>query len=197
MKFVILSFLTFSLLGSCGEIRKNFSRLSSDQTEVILSTNASPSEQGFEPQSVTLSGGLIVYAVREDGTRRAVSIPDQNQSLSMVLPNGDYHFYAVGWVDSGLESLSPPSTDLRCGMSQKVELRGMGQNINLSLDTASCQNQSVFAPADVVLGQPNMYSGTPTTTQDGLNEPSGVTVYKNKLIVSDTFNNRAVVFQSN
>jgi len=51
-------------------------------------------------------------------------------------------------------------------------------------------------PADVVVGQPDFTSNSPSTTQSGLNLPEGITVAGGKLFVSDRNNNRILIWNS-
>jgi hypothetical protein len=51
-----------------------------------------------------------------------------------------------------------------------------------------------FSKADVVIGQENFTSGNGTTTARTLMYPSGITLYGNQLLVSDTSNSRVLIF---
>jgi uncharacterized protein (TIGR03437 family) len=51
-------------------------------------------------------------------------------------------------------------------------------------------------PPDVVLGQPDLKSNAPATSQTGMRGPQGVWFYNGKLIVCDTQNGRVLVYNS-
>ena len=53
------------------------------------------------------------------------------------------------------------------------------------------------AAADVVLGQPTFAGTTPTLSQTGLDNPSGLHVSGTQLFVVDRENNRVLIFEGN
>ena len=140
-------FLLFPLLlFSCGYIDKKFGR-SQGYSQVTIQQSRN---QGLNTSSI-LNGGLIVYAVKEDGSRKAASLSNENGSLTITLPNGSYQFYAVGWPKVGLES-SPPAYNLRCATIGPLALTGQSTTVSLTMNSSNCASSSAFASSNAKAG---------------------------------------------
>jgi hypothetical protein len=131
------------------------------------------------------------------------SFPTGNfQSADLVIGQSDLVSDDTGSVVSAQRLFNP--THVWSNGLQIVVTDGLGDRVLIWNDFPT-EN---FAPADVVLGQSTFTSTTANDDdQDGfedatasartLNAPYGVGVYRNKLLVSDLYNHRVLVFESN
>ena len=91
--------------------------------------------------SAILTGGMMVYAVKDDGSRQAVNLADETGQLTLNFPNGNYIFYGFGWDAANLAATSP-----RCGMTGVTTLAGVDTTITLNMTSGNCTSQSPFSP---------------------------------------------------
>ena len=144
--FFLIS-LAFSLSG-CAKFNDLFGRIDKNgRTTVSVGTQHSRGNGILQPLTCTagvpcLPGGVMVYAVRDDGLKESAMIGNETQALSMSLLNGNYTFYAFGW-DSG--SLQTSFT--HCGTVGPIALNGTATDVTMAMGQAACSATTSFAPS--------------------------------------------------
>ncbi len=139
LKFVLYTVLVF-LLFSCGKWQEKFGRISSESTVVNFQREETLS-------SATLVGHMMIYLVRTDGTySRSLHLIDEQQSRSVVVPNGAYRIYAVGW--QGSNPLSGTSSCATANGGAPLLLTGNAITVALNLTTLNCGYATTTAFAD-------------------------------------------------
>jgi photosystem II stability/assembly factor-like uncharacterized protein len=133
-------FLSLGLLSSCGKIFEKFSRLPSTTVKFTVPKGLTS----------TLDGHLMVYAIREDGGYKQAEYAQNEDTAeweaSMLLPNGAYRFYAVGFSSAEMQGIT------KCGESNNGNLTYLGGGLNfvsLDLNKDECAS-SAFSTADYV-----------------------------------------------
>jgi hypothetical protein len=125
-KAFLILVLSFFLV-SCGQGGK---------TSATLEVSSS-----FALSNATYDGGLILYG--KSGANSFTRALSQNGAASsniidIVLPNGNWTFYATGWKNSSGE---PMSGDIFCGEAS-ADLKGSDTRINLNINQESCATPS-------------------------------------------------------
>ena len=96
--FPIFAACALSLNG-CAKFLEKFSRAPEGHSNVRFS-------DGRRNLVAAMDGGLIVYAIRQDGTHRAaLHLASASDPKVFTLPNGEYKFHAVGWPASGMSGI--------------------------------------------------------------------------------------------
>lgn len=96
--FLMLAACALSLTG-CGKFFDKFSSAPEGHSNVRFS-------DGRRNLTAAMDGGLIVYAIRQDGTHRAaLHLTNASDPKVFTLPNGQYKFRAVGWTASGMSGV--------------------------------------------------------------------------------------------
>jgi WD40-like Beta Propeller Repeat len=120
----ILAVTTF--LPACGKFHDLFGRLKT--TKVTVGGRRS----GLAPFAV-LNGGMLVYALKDDGNAQSIFLPDETQPATLNLPNGNYAFTAVGW------DLATLTGTPRCGdAGQTYSLTGTDTDVTIDMNPANC-----------------------------------------------------------
>lgn len=133
-----LLFLTPVLFG-CSNFLEKFSRSDSNTTTVSFTT------QNASLLSATLPGGIMVYAEREqDYFKAAVKMDDEDDFVTLNLPNGSYEFLAVGWPTAGLTG--NPKCGYHIQPAGVVNLNGNPVTVTIDLTSADCDDD-FFAPS--------------------------------------------------
>jgi hypothetical protein len=128
--FYLLPLLIIAALPACAK----FSRLSNQAgfTEVTLNKRSGASILA------TLNGGLMVYAIRDDGYSASFKLNNELDEKSVMLPNGNYTFRAVGYPSPQLQGTP------RCGVA--------GRGSAVAGDTYSLTGTSTVVPITVSAG---------------------------------------------
>ena len=129
-------------LTCCGKFNEKFGRLPKEHgnTRVVI---GNASRGNFQALTPILSGGLMVYILRDDGSRQSLYLVNETSSTTVSLPNGNYSFYAYGWDGPSLTSSSP-----RCAWVGPMALAGTDTSVELNLNNSNCitpQFSSVFS----------------------------------------------------
>ncbi len=122
-----LLFLLF-LLASCG----------GKKAQTTFSLNAGALFSGSTP-----AGGAVIVGKSGANKFSAGLTAAQVATFSIDLPQGDWQFYAVAWLDDSAEG--PMSGKARCGISQ-AQVQGNNVSIDLTLTNETCALET-FGPA--------------------------------------------------
>lgn len=122
-----LSFLLF-LLTACG----------GKKAQTSFSLNAGALFSGSTP-----AGGAVIVGKSGANKFSAGLTAAQVATFSIDLPQGDWQFYAVAWLDDSAEG--PMSGKARCGISQ-AQVQGNNVSIDLTLTNETCALET-FGPA--------------------------------------------------
>ncbi len=146
MKFRWILLLLTPLFFGCSNFLEKFSRSDASTTTVSFSTkNASL-------LSATLPGGIMVYAEREqDYFKASVKMDNEDDFVTLTLPNGSYEFLAVGWPTAGLTG--NPKCGYHIQPAGTVNLNGNPVMVTIDLTNANCDDD-FFAPT------PNFRTGS-------------------------------------
>ncbi|MGZ3658630.1 MAG: hypothetical protein ACXVCK_00975 [Bdellovibrionota bacterium] len=147
--------ILFLSLSGCGKFLDQFSRLPGGFTHVVFNRDGQTARDlrlGFtSPELIAsnvLNGGALIYAHNIDsGLNYSGTVGDETQTLSMIVPNGNYQFLAVGWPTANLTDTTGTAL-VRCGTGGQLALNGSTQDITLHLfDTTACYNDPNTAPS--------------------------------------------------
>ena len=117
------------------------------------------------------------------------SIPTvSGTAADLVLGQPDLSTCTLGLTASKMEIPSSVWSD-----GARVMVADSGNNRVLIWNTFPTVNGQA---ADLVLGQPDMTSKAPATAADGLDNPFSLSVSKGQVFVSDTDNNRVLIWNS-
>ena len=154
--------------------------------------NASPSANTFSyPDGMWSDGSKLV--VDDCSNNRVLiwnTVPTSNQAANVVLGQPDF-------TSNGAPS-PPTASSMSCPYdgvyftSAQLFITDSENNRVLIWNTFPTTNGQ---PADVVLGQTSMTTNSTGTTASTLDSPAGVFLIGKQLIVSDTTNNRYVIYQ--
>ncbi len=128
MKSLTTLLFTLLLLASCG----------GKKAQTTFSLNAGALINGSNP----LGGAVIVGSNGSNKFSAGLSAAEVS-NFSIDLPQGNWNFYAVAWLDDLGEG--PMSGKARCGISQ-AQVQGSNVSIELSLTNENCA-ASEFGPA--------------------------------------------------
>lgn len=150
MRFLVI-LLMISLCG-CGYLHKNFGRMAGMTTVSIGAKHVPSSGESFLPM-VQMDMGVLVYAVNvaNPSISGAYWLANETLSANWQIPNGNYHFYALGFSSA---------SGLKCGDGGNVLLDGISQSINITITSYTCNIPRLQNPAYVNAGtsQPNPLS---------------------------------------
>lgn len=188
-KFSLL-FVATLFLGSCGQ----YSRFA-DRTDGLTTVRFGTGPTNG-PAALTLTGGVMIYAIGEGGlpqrTIKLVDAGNASGSRSLTLPNGSYRFYALGYSAANLQGT------VACGSANAGEplaLNGTARTVELNLTHTNCQDSpftssalfylpgSGFRPlqlvsCDSVAGNATVEAFTATSTCTGGGLEGEITNYK-------------------
>jgi len=153
-----------------------------------------------DPSGVTIAGGKLIVA--DTGNNRVLiwndvtslvdgKAPDLvlgQQNLTSCRPN-------QGNTSPSATTLSGPTAVWSDGTRLIVADSG-NNRVLIWNDISSLTSSNDDQPANVVVGQPDMTSGSPGASQTLMNDPKGVDGYGGGLYVADTGNNRVLIFDS-
>lgn len=127
---IILGLAILALFTTCGK----FERLPSGQTAVSFRV------EGHSPTA--LLPGIMVYAVRANdvNSRGARYLPSEVAGVSWAIPNGVYHFYAIGYHTAGMQGA------MYCGSALNRPLSGGSVVIPLVIDDQNKCGLPPFSP---------------------------------------------------
>lgn len=154
-RFAAAALIAIGLTG-CGKFLDKFSRNSQGFTEVKLIPDRSGARSGLLGSNGShvglldvLQGGAIVYAVNSiTGKVYSAAAASETAGVSLMLPNGPYNFYGVGWEETMLTSTPGSTNRLRCGGGGSRTLTGNGETVNINLATLDeCYTNPFFAPS--------------------------------------------------
>lgn len=130
----LLAVLVLALSG-CGK----FDRLRSGETSVKVSVSGP-----VGPSAVTLTGGVMVYAMRVGlpGSKGAIYLGNETTSANWVIPNGTYDFLAFGY------SAASMGGSMYCGSALNRTLSGGAAMIPLTLDNDNICGTPPFSPTN-------------------------------------------------
>ncbi|MDZ4676065.1 MAG: hypothetical protein SGI74_01030 [Oligoflexia bacterium] len=131
------------------------------------------------------------FVVTEFSNNRVLifqSFPVGNQSADIVLGQSTMTTSGTGLSAS---TLNGPISAVSDG--QRLYVSDFSNNRVLIWNSIPTQNGQ---PADLVLGQPNMTTGTIGGGSQGLQTPVGITIAQNKLFVTDYENSRVLIWNS-
>jgi len=140
-------FITMAFLFACGKDREI-------PNETPVSFNL-PDSQGLVTQATNggftnLDGGLMVFAVNQNGNRRrAFAVTANEASGSRSYLNDNWIFYGVGW--DGLENGKMTGT-MKCAVAnngEPINLSGAPESVDLHFSAAKCLEGDLFIPSSV------------------------------------------------
>lgn len=158
--------------------------------------NAAPAVHGLQfnqPSSVTSDGTHLFVA--DAGHNRVLiwnRIPkDGATAPDVVLGQHDFSGYLANQDGISASSLSNPQ-DVRSDGTQLIVADSDNNRVLIwrQLPTSN------FAPADAVLGQPDISQNTAGVSAQRLNEPQAVLFYDSYLLVADQMNHRVLRFDA-
>lgn len=124
----------FVFLNACGK----FSRI---EDGGFTSVNIGSAQARSLLATDTLTYGILIYAYSDSYTTN-LKLSSESQLASIVLPNGNYSFYAFGYAigfgQSGMNSI-------RCAVASGIALQGGTINVGLNFRESECAN-GVFSP---------------------------------------------------
>ncbi len=146
MKLFLLLVLSLTL-PACGKFKEKFGRLEDGYTRVYL--------QGEQnPYAVSLVGGVMVYFIDNGnpnlGHAFAFASESDANSRSVVVPNGNYKVYTLGF-------LGTPNIENQgyCGFGDGgavVNLSGSAKSVSIAMSTGNCNFGNAAAPFTTALG---------------------------------------------
>lgn len=143
-------------------------------------------------------------SVRSDGTRLFVvdsgfnrvlifnRIPKDGKTPPDVVL-GQHDFVGTSPNQDGVSASSLSAPFDVCTDGTRLAVSDQDNNRVLIWNQIPTRN---FAPADLVLGQPDMSSRSPSVSAQRLNEPTGVLFQRGSLWISDSSNNRVLRFDA-
>jgi hypothetical protein len=136
-------------LPGCGKFLSNFDRLPNESTTVSFKSD----HPAFEAATSQL-GGVMFYLINTaaGGIGMIGSFPteDAMNAATLVIPNGVYKLYALGYAGS-----SPGGGQVRCGFGNSganITLNGGNASIPIDISQPNCGFAAVIA------GAPNVFS---------------------------------------
>jgi hypothetical protein len=151
------------------------------------------------PESVFVVGGKLLVA--DSGNNRVLvwnELPTTSgEPADLVLGQGDFSKCAANDADqSGASDASPANNTLNYpgdiwSDGSRLIVADSSNNRVLIWNSFPTDN---FAPADLVLGQPDMTSNTSAAGATGLNYPYFLSSNGNQLFVADANNNRVLIW---
>lgn len=138
--------LVFAATG-CGKFADKFSRINGDVTRVHFDNR----NGDIQPLG-TLNGGLMIYFMDANdlhsGRAFGFSSEDAVLAKSVLIPNGTYKVYALGW--DGANKIEGQS---RCGFGdagQTITLSGAAKTVSIGMSATNCSfgSASYFATAN-------------------------------------------------
>ncbi|HYW93755.1 MAG TPA: NHL repeat-containing protein [Gammaproteobacteria bacterium] len=168
------------------------------QQNLTTSASACDSTGMHNPRGVAIAGGKVIVA--DSGNNRVLIWNDVTSLVSGQAPNEILGQTAPGSCSANQGNTSPSAktlSDPTSVWSNGTELivADSGNNRVLIWNDISAISSNDVA-ADVVVGQPDMTSGSPGASQTLMNDPKGVDGYGGGLYVADTGNNRVLIFDS-
>lgn len=96
------------------------------------------------PGSATLTGGVMIYAMRVGSpeSKGAIFLGDETSSANWVIPNGNYDFLAFGYSSSSMGG------SMYCGSALNRTLSGGAVTIPLALDDNGVCGTPPFSPTN-------------------------------------------------
>ncbi len=168
------------------------------QPDFATSVAAPPSADRFSsPIGITIDGTRIFVADTQNS--RILSFPSLlATTATTVVGQATFNAGSVnGGTGTGAQTLNAPAAVALQTSTDKLFVADSGNNRILIYGNASILPAS-SASAGVVIGQADFTSNGPNRTGGvsaaGFSNPGGVVVIQNKLLVSDTGNNRVLIY---
>lgn len=136
-------YLLFLLLLACGK-----------EQEV---TNAKISVAGITG-SAKYQGGLFLRGSSQDGKFKILKSIPANDTIELILPNGEWDFKVVGWTGGSQNKTF--EGEVKCAGKYGVELKGTGVDLGLTATSAKC---SEIIQKDIDRGDMVGPTGVPVT----------------------------------
>lgn len=125
-----------------------------------------------------LDHGLVIYAVNVEAPANRGNIFLSNQDAgSMVVPKGNYRFYALGAPQISTGVPYAALNNAYCGKSQVYGLNGGDVSVNITMSTASCFSDSIFNSVSLQNASQNAIGAVYFTTCNSAAMVSAATTY--------------------